>query len=404
MPAQAVRPANLNRARPARSQPVCAAAVIPFDRPAPAHVPRASSFRSVSLSLLAAITAAGCGGDEIRRYQVPKLETLAVASPHRDPAAQRMLAVVFPRKDRTWFFKLVGPAALVGDQKAAFDSFMGTVRFHDQADKPISWTAPDGWRVEGASGMRYATFRINTRDQPLDLSVTSLGPEAATLLPNVNRWREQLGLGPIGEAELGSVVTRREIEGAPVSFVDLTGPGGTSSPMQAPFASRSPSSPALEPGGATERPSFTYTTPAGWTEDPNPQGMRVAAFHVGDAGRRVEITIVPLPGPAGGLVQNVNRWRGQIGLQPADETQVRKEIQPFDLAGNTAHYIDLLGPEAAAGRQRIVGVVLPRADQTWFFKMQGPADLVAGQKTAFEAFVRSVRFAAEGQGQSSSSG
>ena len=37
-------------------------------------------------------------------------------------------------------------------------------------------------------------------------------------------------------------------------------------------------------------------------------------------------------------------------------------------------------------------VILPRPDRTWFVKLRGPAELVAAQQAAFEAFVRSVRF------------
>ena len=42
--------------------------------------------------------------------------------------------------------------------------------------------------------------------------------------------------------------------------------------------------------------------------------------------------------------------------------------------------------------RRILGVVVLRRGQTWFFKMTGPADLVEKQKPAFEAFLKSVRF------------
>ena len=47
-----------------------------------------------------------------------------------------------------------------------------------------------------------------------------------------------------------------------------------------------------------------------------------------------------------------------------------------------------------AGKEtrRILGVVVPRRGQTWFFKMTGPADLVDKQKPVFEAFLKSVRF------------
>ena len=38
------------------------------------------------------------------------------------------------------------------------------------------------------------------------------------------------------------------------------------------------------------------------------------------------------------------------------------------------------------------GVMLPRDDQTWFFTIKGPVELVAKEKATFEAFIKSVRF------------
>jgi len=43
--------------------------------------------------------------------------------------ATRMLAVSLPHDDRTWFFKMTGPAELVGKQKAAFEAFVKSVKF-----------------------------------------------------------------------------------------------------------------------------------------------------------------------------------------------------------------------------------------------------------------------------------
>ena len=43
--------------------------------------------------------------------------------------ATRMLAVSLPHDDHTWFFKMIGPAELVGKQKAAFEVFVKSVKF-----------------------------------------------------------------------------------------------------------------------------------------------------------------------------------------------------------------------------------------------------------------------------------
>ncbi len=63
----------------------------------------------------------------------------------------------------------------------------------------------------------------------------------------------------------------------------------------------------------------------------------------------------------------------------------------MNVGGSPGQYVDLTGPESAGGL-RILAVMVPREKTTWFFKMRGPADLVGRQKSAFEAFVGSVRF------------
>jgi hypothetical protein len=43
--------------------------------------------------------------------------------------------------------------------------------------------------------------------------------------------------------------------------------------------------------------------------------MRVASFRVtGKDGKQADVSVIPLPGLAGSDLDNVNRWRGQVGL------------------------------------------------------------------------------------------
>jgi hypothetical protein len=334
----------------------------------------------------------GCQNDEIQSYQVPKPEQSARTA----KIDLRLLAARFQPGDRTWFIKLMGPAQAVQEHKEAFDRFVQSVHFTDQAGKPIAWTVPDGWREEGGSDMRYATFRMGTKDAPLEATVVSLGREAGSLLDNVNRWRAQIGLGRTTEAELGSMSTEMKIHGVAATLVDMTGQGAGTMPKRPPVASGRGPLPGAPPRDESE-PALKYATPPGWKEV-RPDRMSVAALQVADGDQLAKITVSPLGGPAGGLGANVNRWRGQIQLEPISEEDVRKQCKQLEIAGKPAQYIDLVGPEnAGRDQKRILAVILTRGDETWFFKMIGPAGLVGKQKSAFEAFVGSVRFL-EGKG------
>ena len=48
--------------------------------------------------------------------------------------------------------------------------------------------------------------------------------------------------------------------------------------------------------------------------------------------------------------------------------------------------------DIAGSDRRTLGVVATQGPVTWFYKLSGPDPLVEGQRPAFEAFVRSIRF------------
>ena len=70
-------------------------------------------------------------------------------------------------------------------------------------------------------GGRYATILIGPEAHPLELTVMSLG---GSLLENVNRWRDQVGLPPVKNEELGTA--SREVttkQGKKITRVDASG-------------------------------------------------------------------------------------------------------------------------------------------------------------------------------------
>ncbi len=138
---------------------------------------------------------------------------------------------------------------------------------------------------------------------------------------------------------------------------------------------------------------LAYSIPEGWKENPKRDAMLQAALQVTEGGATADVTISAFPGPAGGLLANINRWRSQIGLGPVTEEQLKKDAKRIEIAGADGVFVEMVGPEAAgAQREATLGVVHVHNDKTWFVKMRGPADLVMKQKAKFESFVRSVRF------------
>ena len=157
------------------------------------------------------------------------------------------------------------------------------------------------------------------------------------------------------------------------------------------------SMPATMPGGmvagdTSGMPKIKYTLPDGWKEKPLTQ-FRVASFEVSENGKTADVSVIPLGGTAGGDAANINRWRGQVGQSPVEETDLKKLATPVEVASQPADLYDLSGTEAGSGEPaRILGAILHGDDTTWYFKMNGADALVEKQKPNFIAFLKSVAF------------
>jgi hypothetical protein len=135
---------------------------------------------------------------------------------------------------------------------------------------------------------------------------------------------------------------------------------------------------------------FTYTAPEAWQRLP----LDTLTFEVPDGDEVAKFTASSLVGPGGGVDANIERWKGQVGL-PADGP--KPKVDEVKVSGQPAFAVDLIGKD-----KRILGVILPLGEKTWFFKLEGPPDLVGKQKSAFDKLVSEIRFvqdqgAADGQ-------
>ncbi|HET9594818.1 MAG TPA: hypothetical protein VFP65_04510 [Anaeromyxobacteraceae bacterium] len=132
---------------------------------------------------------------------------------------------------------------------------------------------------------------------------------------------------------------------------------------------------------------LTWTLPKGWEQSLS-GGMRYATLKAAQPGK-LDISVVVLPGPAGGELANVNRWRGQIGLEPIDDAALRAARKPVkSKVGELALYDFTSGAQA---KTRLVAGLTENRGNTWFFKMVGDADPVAAARADFIRLLESVR-------------
>lgn len=162
------------------------------------------------------------------------------------------------------------------------------------------------------------------------------------------------------------------------------------------------SQPAMPPGhpdlseapAAPAAPALQWKTPDGWKEMPAGE-MRVASFKVtGTDGKQADVSVIPLPGDAGGDFSNVNRWRDQVGQPPVTEAEFKKLAEPVELAGQPAVLYEQDGHNSAGAPTSILAVIQHHEGMSWFFKMTGDTQVVAQEKPTFVTFLKSFQFVA----------
>lgn len=378
--------------------------------------------------------AAGCGKDEVRVYQAPQdapSAAAATAAPSANPAGTARPS-----------------GASAGTESAASQTGADSAASERPA---VPWTVPAGWEEKPASGMRVASYAVKRPDgRSADISVVAMGGGAGGELENVNRWRNQIGLEPVTEAELASQrsivpagnrqVVMYELDGkkavleekyaartlaailpagemtvffkitgenalvaeqkpqflAWLKSVDTGGGGGAGGEVAPETSAATPAAPvsAAAPaasfgstagGGTDGLPN--WQVPSGW-KAAGPKPMRLASFDIPDAAGNGDVSISKLNGDGGGLLANVNRWRGQVGLAPLEASALEANSTTLTTAGgDRGTWVELKGAD-----KTILGAIVARDGVSWFFKMTAPVSVAAQNREAFEKFVRSVRF------------
>jgi hypothetical protein len=136
---------------------------------------------------------------------------------------------------------------------------------------------------------------------------------------------------------------------------------------------------------ADEAGEIAYTVPAGWEEIP-PSGIRKANLKVADENGSAELTVLVFPGDVGGNLANINRWRGQVALEPITADKLPEITENYTIAAHSGLYVRLEG-----GAQSILGALLPFHGSTWFFKFQGDSGTILANEGPFKAYLDSVQ-------------
>jgi hypothetical protein len=128
--------------------------------------------------------------------------------------------------------------------------------------------------------------------------------------------------------------------------------------------------PAPVAAGAEDKPA--WQVPAGWEAVPGGQFLAAKFVIKGAGAAQAAVNVSTAPGDGGGVLGNVNRWRRQIGLGELPEGEMNKLVSPLDVGGSKAMLVDMAGTDPrTAQKTRLIGVIVPQAGRTWFYKLMG---------------------------------
>ena len=146
--------------------------------------------------------------------------------------------------------------------------------------------------------------------------------------------------------------------------------------------------------GSGGSPQLKWDKPEGWSDAPS-ASMRDINLSFGPDGVG-ECYVARLPGAAGGLESNINRWRKQMGQETLSEEEIAG-LPTLEVFGEAATYVSIdgsftgMGGKATIDDARMLGMVLMTQNGALFIKMTGPTDLVAGNTAKFEELCASLR-------------
>lgn len=371
----------------------------------------------LAMIMLALLSCCGCSQEDepISTYRVKKHELIQLPLDEQSGSGEsessagkqspsgpmtieepsdRILGAIVLIDDAAWFVKGSAPVdAWPEDAEEQFDKLLMTFKF-ENPDKP-SWELSDRWKENPPSNrMRVADLALGD----VTFSVSRLGKTGGSdrtyLIDNVNRWRGQLSLGAIDSTQLANTSHKiKTADGKSATVVNYLGKkdsssmppmmrGGMAGPMTGGPAGGS-RAPAGNPPKTSE-PGFRAEPPEGW-EQAELRMFQKARYLI-TSGEEKGYASVSQAG--GDVLMNVNRWRGQVGL-PKINGPEDVDAEQVSVSGTTGLLLRFIGEDNG-----IVVAMVPdaKSGSGWFFKLEGPKQLVETEADSFLKYLDTVQF------------
>ena len=149
----------------------------------------------------------GCRKDDVTSYRVPKeaVTPQAAAATGGQPMAA----------DASGTAPAAGGAA----------PGMANTPVATASGAALVWSAPAHWTAKPAGSMRKGSYAIKGDGGEADLAITAFPGDVGGDLANLNRWRGQIQLPPVAQAEFEAATQHLDRNGLHLTVVDAVGTG-----------------------------------------------------------------------------------------------------------------------------------------------------------------------------------
>jgi len=134
--------------------------------------------------------------------------------------------------------------------------------------------------------------------------------------------------------------------------------------------------------------NIIWDIPKNWREIPG-NDFSLAVYKIMDIESNSEVSITQFPGKAGGIENNVNRWRRQVGLAELNQNEILDDalVNYNELGKYTIHkIINIKKPELA-----FLGMILFLNDNALFVKLKTTIADLPTIEPVFYKFCQSLR-------------
>jgi len=133
---------------------------------------------------------------------------------------------------------------------------------------------------------------------------------------------------------------------------------------------------------------INWTSPTNWISSKG-SSMRIGSFSVPYSDGEGDLSIIKLGGAAGGLASNINRWRGQLDLEPHTEENIQSYIKIGESPIGPFQWLTIFNSEN--DQTAFIVSIFETKTHTIFVKLNASQAGIMELKNEFLSFCESFR-------------